>query len=117
MVDKITTILRETLTHGTGTIAKGQSLRSSNPPEGKLSHDMFDPVKGSSHLVPKRHIAEVHVPAGNHGIIAQGEKIRPELGMMDSSVLARSSVGQSAKSESSVAKRARTELLDQLNLE
>ena len=115
MVDKITAILRETLTHGAGTMAKGQSLRSSYPPEGKSMHDLYDPEKGASNVVLQRHSADVHVPAGNS---AHVEKIRPELGGMDSSVMTRSSVGQSGKAEScSIAKRARTELLDQLNLE
>ena len=78
-------------------------------------HDVYAPEKGASNVVLQRHSADVHVAVGNS---AQGEKIRPELGGMDSSVMARSSVGQSGKAEScSMAKRARTELLDQLNLE
>ena len=115
MVDKITAILRETLTHGAGTMSKGQSLRSSFPPEGKSIHLVNDPERGASNAVLQRHSADVHVPVGNS---AQTEKIRPELGGLDSSVMTRSSVGQSRQAESgSMAKRARTELLDQLNLE
>ena len=115
MVAKITNILRETLTQGSGGISKGQSLRSSYPLEGKSEHEMFDPVKGTGDISPHRHSAEVHMQTGYR---TQGETIRPELGLADSSFAARSSVGQSGKSEScSVAKRARTELLDQLNLE
>ena len=111
MVDKITNILKETLSKGS---ASEITTRSSYPPDGKSTTVFEEISKGATNFVPQRQSLEVRMQTGFN---VQGEEIRPELGQTDRSFPSQSG-GQSTKMEtSSVAKRARTELLDQLNQE
>ena len=112
MVDKITNILKETLSKGS---MSEITTRSSYPPDGKSATVFEEISKGATNFVPQQQSLEVRMQTGFN---VQGEEIRPELGQTDRSFPSRSAVGQSTKMEtSSVAKRARTELLDQLNQE
>lgn len=111
MVDKITNVLKGTLTHGSSVGV--QNARSSYP-DGRSIHEEEIPkqTKGASYIVPQKNIG-MHMQTGYN---VQGN-IRPEIGLSGIFLPAGSGIGQSTgKMETcSVAKRARTELLEELN--
>ena len=122
MVDKITNILKETLVQGSGFILKDKTVLSANiPSEIKQLSNSSKEMKssgGESHTVLHKTGSDFRrQPGGLASSSAYVEKTRSELASSDS-LLSRPGVGQTSKTEScSVQKKARTELLDQLNQE
>ena len=120
MVDKITNILRETLAQGSGFVSKSEGLlRGSIPPDGK---EIKNSLREHGINTGTTSCTMSHKQSPDFGIqtsrSAYVEKTRPEFGPGASSLPSRSGVGQSSKMDTcSIPKRARTELLDQLNQE
>ena len=122
MVDKITNILKETLVQGSGFMLKDKTVLSANiPSEIKQLSSSSKVMKSSgeeSHSVSHKTGSDFRTqPGGLASSSAFVEKTRSELASSDS-LMSRTGVGQTSKTEScSVQKKARTELLDQLNQE